>query len=173
MPPKPFFRHCLKCGNGFSTFEESKIYCHDVCQSRDKAARTAREEGISEKTIHALECPGCNAYFIPKNHEKYCNWICSQNAAARKRRAEKRKNKLIDKTCPECKSNFTAYASNIKYCSNICAQQVAQRNFQAFKAKKREENAKAGKKKRQIPYRILNAMAEKKRLDEEWDRLTR
>lgn len=176
MPPKTFYKHCLKCNRPFSTFSEIKIYCNDVCELRDRVAKKSRELGITDKTIGAIKCPGCNIYFVRRNRENYCNQICWENHYHRKikeKKEELRKRNPIEQICPVCKSKFIALTRGYKYCSNLCAKKIGDENFEKLKAKKREENAKAGKKKRKIPYHVLNMIAEKKRLDEEWDRLTR
>lgn len=178
MPPKVLYRHCLKCGLGFSTFEESKVYCGDRCEIRDKLIKQAANNSVSEDTRGSVKCLACGYHFIRKrhdswNHQEYCTASCyfdgSKEIERQKHYDEKR---AIQKTCPACNETFITYKNNVKYCTNICAKQINKENLEKRNAKKREDNAKSGKTRRKLPYHVLNALAEKRRLDEDWHRLT-
>jgi hypothetical protein len=171
MPQKPFYRHCLKCNIGFSTFEEAKIWCGDVCEFRYKTALAARNPAVTRKTARSVKCPGCDVYFIPRTNQIYCHQYCR---AEYNNKIAKEKTFLAreEKTCPVCKELFKA-DKTIKYCSNACRHVVNHDKLNKFNAKRRADNAKAGKKKSRLPYHVLNRMAEQKRLDEEWHKLTK
>ncbi len=174
MPIRPIYRHCQRCDEGFSTFEESKIYCSDACELREKLKKNREEAQITFRTKGSRKCLGCGEYFVRASYADYCNVICWHDKyKAAKRQETIDKNNAIEKTCPACNHTFRSDRANIKYCSTTCSEQKNRENLEKLNAKQAEERAKAGKKRKKIPYHILNLMAEKKRLDEDWDRLTR
>ncbi len=173
MPPIPFYRHCVRCNLGFSTFEGSKIYCGDRCELRDKLKKQANESPINKKTRGAVQCLACGSYFVGHLFRDYCNAICCVDGNNERKRQETfDKKQAIEKSCPGCRDKFITYKNNVKYCSKICADKVNRENLDKRNAKRKEDNEKAGKKRKKIPYHVLNLMAEKRRLSEDWDRLT-
>lgn len=176
MPPRPFYRHCPRCGKGFSTFDDHKLYCGDVCELHDKATKVRRDVSVNENTPRAVKCPGCGNYFVPARAQIYCMGYCrneTDQANHRSKVANDLKVNPINKTCPVCAEKFTTNTRLIKYCSKICAAQANREKMAKFREKRSEDNKKAGIKKRRLPYHVLNAMAEKSRLNESWLRLSR
>lgn len=175
MPPKLLYRHCPKCRVGFSTFEESKVYCGDDCEFRHRAMKKQSDLLLNENVLGAVKCRGCDIYFMPRPNQIYCHLYChkaTHNARNRQKTVEKNKNNPVDKICPVCNFSFTNPSTRIKYCGKICAEKHNKERLKKINAQKKEENAKSGKKRRKMPYHVLNALAEKKRLDEDWNRLT-
>ncbi len=178
MPPKPFYKHCQHCDKGFSTFEHDKVYCSDPCEVRATRIKQSAENSVDENTRGSFKCLACGYHFIRKRHDAWTNpEYCTASCYFAGERQIRQQNdydskRAIQKTCPECNETFITYKNNVKYCTNMCAEKANKEKLEKLNAKRKEDNEKAGKKRKKIPYHVLNLMAEKRRLSEDWDRLT-
>lgn len=175
MVVKTYYKHCLKCEKGFSTFDQSKVYCQDLCECREKVNELRNKLSVSCTNKNSKKCAGCGIYFMRRNGESYCSGACWWDTD-RKRRLEessqKYQTKLIKKICPVCKWQFETSLKHQKYCTNICSQEMQKESMIKMREDQKLKNTNIVKKRRKIPYHVLNMMAEKKRLEEDWNRLT-
>ena len=165
-------KQCVCCSRPFQTWENSVICCSQQCDSRHQALKkyVPKEENSEYKKPLLIgnekECRHCGTIFYGGN-SKYC---CPGCRIAREI-YEKKENVVI---CRECGTEFIKQSNNAEFCSFPCSNTWAKRDC---REKKRIQRLKEGPKDRRkgkpVSYDELNRRAEKKRLDEEWKKLTR
>lgn len=124
-----------------------------------------------EKEYTGWKCLNCGCVFGKKSkpamNKIFCDPRCGYEYQFNKARIEKKQ------VCKVCKTEFVSINSTV-FCSSMCQKLGAMESQKIHNQKYKKTKPVTEKKKRHaIPYDVLNKLAEKRRLDEEWRRLTR
>jgi len=172
MPPQLYRHHCSHCNVAFNTYDTEKKFCTDSCECLYKCAQKARQKSFLKSQGEIFPCSHCGNLFKRGNkYKRYCNQAC-QIAHAVDVKRQKVIDKYRKKTCPMCSEEFVANERR-KYCSYICSNKKAKEDLaDRQEARRIEKTGDPVKKRRLLPYHVLNVIEERKRLSEAWNRLT-